>query len=158
MTREELIRFEDDIADCFNNAMIKAPVHLYSGNEDQIIDVFKNVKQEDWVFCTWRSHYQCLLKGVPQEQIKKDIVILKQQGITSTPVVDQTPIEVEEKFVESTVQPLDRPKLLKPTPIVVQEEKEREEKHVEDEIKIDYAAISAEKPIDYLALVSKDMK
>ena len=55
MTREELIRFEDDIADCFNNAMIKAPVHLYSGNEDQIIDVFKNVKQEDWVFCTWRS-------------------------------------------------------------------------------------------------------
>jgi len=74
MTREELIRFEDDIADCFNNAMIKAPVHLYSGNEDQIIDVFKNVKQEDWVFCTWRSHYQCLLKGVPQEQIKKDIL------------------------------------------------------------------------------------
>ena len=29
MTKEQLIAFEDDIAECFNNAMIKAPVHLY---------------------------------------------------------------------------------------------------------------------------------
>ena len=74
LTKEQLIAFEDQIADCFNNAMIKAPVHLYYGNEDQIIEVFKQVQPEDWVFCTWRSHYQCLLKGVPQEQIKKDIL------------------------------------------------------------------------------------
>jgi TPP-dependent pyruvate/acetoin dehydrogenase alpha subunit len=69
MTKEQLINFETDIADCFNNAIIKAPVHLYDGNEEQMIDIFKNVKSEDWVFCTWRSHYQCLLKGVTQEQV-----------------------------------------------------------------------------------------
>jgi len=74
LNKEQLIAFETDIADCFNNAMIKAPVHLYDGNEDQMIDIFKNVKEEDWVFCTWRSHYQCLLKGVPQEQVKQDIL------------------------------------------------------------------------------------
>jgi TPP-dependent pyruvate/acetoin dehydrogenase alpha subunit len=74
MDKEQLIAFETDIADCFNNAMIKAPVHLYDGNEEQMIDIFKNVKKEDWVFCTWRSHYQCLLKGVPQEQVKQDIL------------------------------------------------------------------------------------
>ena len=74
LTKEQLIAFEDQIADCFNNAMIKAPVHLYYGNEDKIIEVFKQVQPEDWVFCTWRSHYQCLLKGVPQKQIKKDIL------------------------------------------------------------------------------------
>ena len=74
MTKEQLINFETDIADCFNNAIIKAPVHLYDGNEEQMIDIFKNVKSEDWVFCTWRSHYQCLLKGVPQEQVKQDIL------------------------------------------------------------------------------------
>lgn len=74
MTKEQLIEFETDIAECFNNAMIKAPVHLYWGNEDQIIDVFKNVDKDDWVFCTWRSHYQCLLKGVPSEQVKQDIL------------------------------------------------------------------------------------
>ena len=74
MTKEQLINFETDIADCFNNAIIKAPVHLYDGNEEQMINIFKNVKSEDWIFCTWRSHYQCLLKGVPQEQVKQDIL------------------------------------------------------------------------------------
>jgi len=73
-TKQELIDFETDIAECFNNAMIKAPVHLYDGNEEQMIKIFENVKSKDWVFCTWRSHYQCLLKGVPSEQIKKDIL------------------------------------------------------------------------------------
>jgi|TARA_R110002020_G_scaffold16114_3_gene57023 TPP-dependent pyruvate/acetoin dehydrogenase alpha subunit len=73
-TKQELIDFETDIAECFNNAMIKAPVHLYDGNEEQMIKIFENVKSKDWVFCTWRSHYQCLLKGVPSEQIKKDII------------------------------------------------------------------------------------
>ena len=73
-TEQELISFEDHIADCFNNGMIKAPIHLYYGNEKQIINVFDAVKDEDWVFCTWRSHYQCLLKGVPQDLLKKDIL------------------------------------------------------------------------------------
>jgi pyruvate dehydrogenase E1 component alpha subunit len=74
LTKEHLVAFETDIANCFNNAMIKAPIHLYDGNEEQMIDIFKNVEPEDWIFCSWRSHYQCLLKGVPQEQLKKDIL------------------------------------------------------------------------------------
>ena len=74
LTKEQLVDFETDIANCFNNAMIKAPIHLYDGNEEQMIDIFKNVEPEDWVFCSWRSHYQCLLKGVPQEQLKQDIL------------------------------------------------------------------------------------
>jgi len=74
ITEEDLINFETDIADCFNNAMIKSPVHLYSGNEKNMINIFKNIKSVDWVFCTWRSHYQCLLKGVPPEEIKQDIL------------------------------------------------------------------------------------
>jgi pyruvate dehydrogenase E1 component alpha subunit len=73
-TKEELINFEENIAEYFNNAMIKAPVHLYYGNEDQMISIFENIHPEDWVFCTWRSHYQCLLKGVPLEQVKSDIL------------------------------------------------------------------------------------
>jgi TPP-dependent pyruvate/acetoin dehydrogenase alpha subunit len=73
-TKEGLINFEENIAEYFNNAMIKAPVHLYYGNEDQMISIFENIHPEDWVFCTWRSHYQCLLKGVPLEQVKSDIL------------------------------------------------------------------------------------
>lgn len=73
-TKEQLIEFEEDIANEFNNGKIRAPIHLYYGNEDQMIDVFKNVKSNDWVFCTWRSHYQCLLKGVSPALIKQDIM------------------------------------------------------------------------------------
>jgi len=73
-TIDDLISFEEEIAETFNQGKIKAPVHLYNGNEEQIINVFKNIKENDWVFCTWRSHYQCLLKGVDPEQIKNDIL------------------------------------------------------------------------------------
>lgn len=73
-TEQELIDFETQIGDDFNNGMIKAPIHLYFGNESKIINIFNDVKDEDWVFCTWRSHYQCLLKGVPQELLRKDIL------------------------------------------------------------------------------------
>src|ERR1041385_1716525 len=74
MTAEDLIQFETEIADLFNAAKIRAPVHLYSGNEAQIIAVFKDVRPDDWVMCSWRSHYQCLLKGVPREQVKAEII------------------------------------------------------------------------------------
>lgn len=70
----ELIEFEEKIAELFNNSKIKSPVHLYNGNEKEMINIFNNINDEDWIFCTWRSHYQCLLKGVPQETLINDIV------------------------------------------------------------------------------------
>jgi len=73
-TKEELIDFETDIGETFNEGKIRAPIHLYYGNEEKMIEIFESVKDEDWVFCTWRSHYQCLLKGVPQEVLKEDII------------------------------------------------------------------------------------
>lgn len=74
MTKEELIEFEDGIAALFNAGKIRAPVHLYSGNEQQMIDVFHPIRKQDWLFCSWRSHYQCLLKGVPPEAVRAEIV------------------------------------------------------------------------------------
>jgi TPP-dependent pyruvate/acetoin dehydrogenase alpha subunit len=76
LTKEELIEFETEMAACFDDAMIRAPVHLYNDNEDQIIGVFEehNIGPEDWVFCSWRSHYQCLLKGVPLDELKAAIL------------------------------------------------------------------------------------
>ena len=75
-TKQDLIDFENDIADCFNNAMIKAPVHLYHGNEEEMINIFTkhNIGPDDWVLCSWRSHYQCLLKGVPKDKLKNAIL------------------------------------------------------------------------------------
>ena len=65
---EQLIAFEEDIAKEFNAANIKAPVHLYSGNEEQMIEIIKEIYDHDWVFCSWRSHYQCLLKESPPKK------------------------------------------------------------------------------------------
>ena len=64
----------NDIAKTFNAGKIRSPIHLYSNNEDFLIKFFRRVKKNDWIFCSWRSHYQCLLKGVPQNEIKKEVL------------------------------------------------------------------------------------
>jgi TPP-dependent pyruvate/acetoin dehydrogenase alpha subunit len=74
MKKKDLIHFEDNIAKLFNEAKISAPIHLYSGNEKFLIKFFKKIKKNDWIFCSWRSHYQCLLKGVPPKKIKNEII------------------------------------------------------------------------------------
>ena len=74
MNKRDLILFEEEIATLFNSGKIRAPVHLYKGNEEKIINVFRNIKKNDWVFCSWRSHYQCLLKGVPDKKVKEEIL------------------------------------------------------------------------------------
>jgi pyruvate dehydrogenase E1 component alpha subunit len=73
-TIESLKNFESEIGDIFNAGKIKAPVHLSDGNEEGLISVFKSVSGSDWVLCSWRSHYQALLKGVPAEQVKREII------------------------------------------------------------------------------------
>lgn len=74
MNKEDLIAFEEGIAETFNSGAIRAPVHLYFGNEEQLIEIFKDIRPQDWVFCSWRSHYQCLLKGVPVDEIRSEIL------------------------------------------------------------------------------------
>ena len=74
MNKDQLVAFEDKVAALFNSGAIRAPVHLYSGNEAQMIEVFKDVGRNDWLFCSWRSHYQCLLKGVPEHELLAEIV------------------------------------------------------------------------------------
>jgi len=74
-SKNDLIRFEDKVAETFNAGEIRAPIHLYSGNEDKLIEIFQKIDvKEDWVFCSWRSHYQCLLKGVPEDLLYNAIL------------------------------------------------------------------------------------
>ncbi len=57
----------------FNTGQIPHPVHLSDGNEDALIELFKEIEPQDWVCGSWRFHTQCLLKGVPQEELKAAI-------------------------------------------------------------------------------------
>ena len=45
MYKKKLIEFENKIASLFNEAKIRAPIHLYSNNEDMMIKVFKKIKK-----------------------------------------------------------------------------------------------------------------
>lgn len=59
-----MIAFEKRVAEAFERAEIKGPVHLSGGNEDALIDIFKYINEEDWVFSTYRNHYHALLHGI----------------------------------------------------------------------------------------------
>jgi len=96
-TKESLIEFENEIANMFNNGLIKAPVHLHNGNEDQLIKIFESINSDDWVFSSWRSHYHCLLKGVPPDKMIQQILAgrsialcFKEQNVVCSGIVTGT--------------------------------------------------------------------
>jgi len=74
LTKQDLIDFEQDILECFENKQIRAPVHLDGNNENQLLTIFKDIRKQDWCCGTWRFHLQCLLKGVPREELKQKIL------------------------------------------------------------------------------------
>lgn len=74
LTQEDLINFENSIISHWENAKIRGPIHLSNGNEISLIEIFKRIKTDDWVFSTWRSHYHALLKGIDPKWIEEEIL------------------------------------------------------------------------------------
>lgn len=73
VTKEDLIAFEDRIYDLFEAGDLPYLIHLCGGNEDQLIEVFKDVKEGDYIFSTHRTHYHYLLAGGCPEKLEKKI-------------------------------------------------------------------------------------
>jgi len=71
---EELIHFENKIVESWETGKIRGPVHLSGGNEKHLIEIFKRISENDWVFSTWRSHYHALLKGVSPNWLESEIL------------------------------------------------------------------------------------
>jgi pyruvate dehydrogenase E1 component alpha subunit len=74
LTKEELIEFEDEVIQHWESGEIHGPIHLSNGNEDELIEIFKKVGVDDWVFSTWRSHYHALLHGIDESWLKDEIL------------------------------------------------------------------------------------
>lgn len=74
LTAQDLIAFEEDIKELYLSGKIRSPVHLSRGNEEQLINIFKEIKDNDWVFSTHRNHYHALLKGIPAQWLKEEIL------------------------------------------------------------------------------------
>ncbi len=92
-TPEKLIRFENRIVEHWEAGKIRGPIHLSNGNEEQLIEIFKRVSENDWVFSTWRSHYHWLLKGISADYA--EALILDGKSITLC--------DIDDKFYASAI-------------------------------------------------------
>lgn len=93
LTPQDLIQFENDIVEQWEAGKIRGPIHLSNGNEEQLIEIFKRISANDWVFSTWRSHYHALLHGISPTWITNEI--LDGKSITLC--------NIEEKFYSSAI-------------------------------------------------------
>ena len=73
-TKEELIAFENRIGDLYLDNKLPFLFHLSGGNEDALIDIFKNIKEGDYVISNHRSHYHALLHGIEPEVVEDRIL------------------------------------------------------------------------------------
>jgi pyruvate dehydrogenase E1 component alpha subunit len=92
-TAEKLIAFESEIVQLWETGKITGPVHLSNGNEVELIEIFKRIKESDWVFSTWRSHYHWVLKGLSADYATELIKLGK----------SITMCDVKEKFYASAI-------------------------------------------------------
>jgi len=93
MNKKQLIEFEQKVQKVYEAGEIKAPIHLSGGNEDQLIEIFKKIDKDDWVFSSWRNHYHALLHGFDPEKLFNLIVEGRSMGINS----------LEDKFYSSSI-------------------------------------------------------
>ena len=73
-TPEEIIAFENRIGDLYLDNKLPFLFHLSGGNEEQLIDIFKDIKEGDYVISNHRSHYHALLHGIPEDVLEDRIL------------------------------------------------------------------------------------
>lgn len=73
-TPRELISFENRIGELYLDNKLPFLFHLSGGNEEQLIEIFQEIKEGDYVISNHRSHYHALLHGLPPEEIEHQIL------------------------------------------------------------------------------------
>ncbi len=72
-TAEELIAFETRAKDLWESGELPFLLHLCGGNEEKLIEIFREIKNGDWIFSSHRSHYHYLLAGGSEEKLIQKI-------------------------------------------------------------------------------------
>lgn len=70
-TADQLIAFERRMADLFEAGELPFLLHLSGGNEQQLIELFHEVRDGDWIFSGHRSHYHYLLAGGSEQRLEQ---------------------------------------------------------------------------------------
>ena len=81
ITKQQLMDFEERIRKLWLTATVPFPIHFCGGNENELIEIFKNINEEDYIFSTWRAHYHYLLKGGDSEKLFEMITINAQKAL-----------------------------------------------------------------------------
>lgn len=65
--------FEARIVRLWEEGELPSLLHICGGNESQLIEIFQNIREQDWVFTSHRAHYHNLLKGVSEDELEQKI-------------------------------------------------------------------------------------
>ncbi len=84
LTPQDLIDFETKVKETYEAGKIKGPIHLAKNNEEQLIEIFQYVSEDDWVFVPWRNHYHALLHGVDPDKLFNSILEGRSMGTNNT--------------------------------------------------------------------------
>ena len=84
LTPQDLIDFETKVKETYEAGKIKGPIHLAKNNEEQLIEIFQYIGEEDWVFVPWRNHYHALLHGVDPDKLFNSILEGRSMGTNNT--------------------------------------------------------------------------
>lgn len=82
MTAGDLAAFECKVLEAFEAGKIRGPVHLSGGNEEPLIEIFKDIDRQDWIFSTYRNHFHALLHGVPRETVMAGIMASRSMNLS----------------------------------------------------------------------------
>lgn len=72
-TGETLVMFEEAVKMAWEAGDLPYLLHLCGGNEAQLLRIFKEIKEGDWVFVSHRNHYHSLLAGIPEDKVFENI-------------------------------------------------------------------------------------
>ena len=73
-TPDRLKQFVDKIAQHHDAGRLPFALHLPGGNEEQLIEIFTQIENGDYVLSTHRNMYHALLHGLPPEEIEEKIL------------------------------------------------------------------------------------
>ena len=68
-SKKELIELEDKIVNKYKDNMLPFLFHLCGGNEEQLIKIFNQINDGDYVFVTHRNHYHAYLHGIDPDLV-----------------------------------------------------------------------------------------
>ena len=70
-TPEGLRSFVDKIAEHHDAGRLPFALHLAGGNEEQLIDIFSNINEGDYVLSTHRNNVSCTLAWSPSRRSRR---------------------------------------------------------------------------------------